>query len=161
LASAAVVKFPQPKVKPVSRVQQILRITKEEDLVCEMGKFEDAVYDAGAPLLVLLSQDVRSTDVVSLLDHMTEVERWRERVCRWHALAKCFLEHCKSDHFIVVRQKGVTDFERTAYQKKLTAGFAGLETWLEGVVDSVDSRVNLCKKLAGLDEAGSRSTRFS
>jgi hypothetical protein len=161
MASPNVVNFPQPSVRPVSKVQQILALVKEEDLVREMGKFEDAIYEAGAPLLRLLAQDVRSTDVVSLLDHMTEVERWRERTSRWHALAKCFLEHCKSDHFIVIRTKGVTDFERTAYQKRLSAGFAGLETWLEGVVDSIDSRVNLCKKLAGLDEAGSRSTRFS
>ena len=149
MANAA---YPTPSVAPVSRVTQILKILKEADLMTEMGKFEDAIYEAGDPLLKLLRLDVRSTDVISLLDHMTEVERWRERVGRWHALAETFVQHCKSDHFIVKREKGISDFDREAYQKRLLAGFLGLETWLEGLVKSVDSRVNLCKKLLGLEE---------
>jgi hypothetical protein len=159
--AASTITFPKPKVAPVSRVRQILALTKEEDLVAELAKFEDAIYEAGAPLIRLLGQDVRSTDVISQLDHMTEVERWRERTSRWHSLAKCFVEHCKSDHFIVARTKGVTEFERAAYQKRLTAGFVGLETWLEGLIYSIDSRVNLCKKLAGLEDNGRPNGRFS
>ena len=154
--------YPVPAVAPVSRVQHILAITKEEDMLRELGKFEDAIYEAGAPLINLLRLDIRSTDVVSILDHMTEVERWRERVCRWYALARCFVEHCKSDHFIVRRDKGVTEFDRTAYQKRLSAGFIGIETWLDGLIESIDSRVNLAKKLVGIEEGGSRAGgRFS
>lgn len=152
--------LPAPAVKPVSTIRQILLLTKEEDLKTEMGKFEDAILSAGNDLFHLLSQDVRSTDVLSIIDHMTAVECWRERVCRWHALAKCFVEHCKSDHFILVKQTGVHEADRTAYQKRLTAGFVGVEAWLEGIIWSIDSRVNLCKKLLGLDEAGVRSTRL-
>jgi hypothetical protein len=144
--------YPTPKVMPVSRMQHILAITKEEDLVSELGKFEDAIYEAGAPLIGLLRLDVRSQDVANMLDHMTEVERWRERVCRWHSLAVCFVSHCKSDHFTVKREKGISDFDREAYQKRLLAGFLGLETWLDGMVRSVDSRVNMCKKFLGLEE---------
>jgi hypothetical protein len=144
--------FPKPTVMPVSRVQQILALTKESELMAEMAKFEDAIYEAGDPLLRLLRLDVRSNDVANLLDHMTSVERWRERTTRWFGLATCFVSHCKSDHFIVKREKGISDFDREAYQKRLLAGFLGLETWLEGLVKSVDSRVNLCKKLLGLEE---------
>lgn len=158
MANAA---YPTPSVAPVSRVTQILKILKEADLMTEMGKFEDAIYEAGDPLLKLLRLDVRSTDVISLLDHMTEVERWRERVGRWHALAETFVQHCKSDHFLVKKDKAVGVLDREAYQKRLTAGFVGLSLWLEGILDSVDSRVNLCKKLAGLDDHGERSSRFS
>lgn len=150
--AAKTLNFPQPTVKPVSRIQQILAITKEADLLREMSTFEDAIYEAGAPLLRLLALDVRSNDVAVLMDHMTEVERWRERTCRWYSLAKCFVEHCKSDHFLVPKEKGVTDFTRTAYQKRLSAGFIGLECWLEGIVRCIDSRVNQCKKLLGLEE---------
>lgn len=150
--STTINSFPQPTVAPVSRVQQILALTKEEDLIRELGKFEDAIYEAGDPLLRLLRMDVRSNDVANLLDHMTNVERWRERTTRWYGLATCFVSHCKSDHFIVKREKGISDFDREAYQKRLLAGFLGLECWLEGLVRSVDSRVNLCKKLAGLEE---------
>ncbi len=149
MANAA---YPIPSIAPVSRVTQILKILKEADLMTEMGKFEDAIYEAGDPLLRLLRLDVRSNDVANLLDHMTSVERWRERTTRWFGLATCFVSHCKSDHFIVKREKGISDFDREAYQKRLLAGFLGLETWLEGLVKSVDSRVNLCKKLLGLEE---------
>ena len=51
--------FPKPTVMPVSRVQQILALTKESELMAEMAKFEDAIYEAGDPLLRLLRLDVR------------------------------------------------------------------------------------------------------
>ena len=82
--------FPKPTVMPVSRVQQILALTKESELMAEMAKFEDAIYEAGDPSR-LLHLDVRSNDVANLLDHMTSVERWRERTTRWYRLATCFV----------------------------------------------------------------------
>lgn len=146
--------FTPPTIMPISRVQQILKITKEDELITELGKFEDAIYSAGAPLIKLLSQDVRQSEVSNLLDHLTSVEKWRDRVCRWHSLARCFEEHTKSDHFTIRRTDGckITEFDRLSYQKKLSAGFIGLEVYLEQMIRSIDSRTNLCKKLAGLDE---------
>lgn len=142
-------------------MSQILALVKEEDLLTELSKFEDSIYASARPLRELLSKDIRSTDVVSTLDHMTEVERWRERVCRWNGLAVCFVDHCKSDHFLVPKEKGVTDVDRAAYQKRLMAGFVGLQSWLEGLIYCIDSRVNLAKKLVGIDEQGTRSTRMA
>jgi hypothetical protein len=143
--------------KPVSRVAQILAITSEQKLLAELKKFEDSVYDRVHPLRVLLAKDVHTQEVASIQNHMTDVERWREKVLRYASLAKTFVAHCKSDHFILKREQGmkITEFDREAYQKKLLAGFVGLEYWLDGLVTTIDSRVNMCKVLLRLDEAGS------
>jgi hypothetical protein len=142
--------------KPVSRVAQILAITTEQKLLIEMAKFEESVYERIHPLRVLLAQDLHSIDVPSIQNHMTDVERWRETVLRWASLAKTFVTHCKGSHFILQRTPGskMTIFEQEAYQKKLLAGFIGLEYWLDGMVANVDSRVNMAKVLLRLDEAG-------
>jgi hypothetical protein len=142
--------------KPVSRVAQILAITTEQKLLIEMAKFEESVYERIHPLRVLLAQDLHSVDVPSIQNHMTDVERWRETVLRWASLAKTFVTHCKGSHFILQRTPGskMTIFEQEAYQKKLLAGFIGLEYWLDGMVANVDSRVNMAKVLLRLDEAG-------
>jgi len=143
-------------MKPVSRVAQILAITSEQKLVLEMTKFEDSIYERVHPLRVLLSQDIHSVSVTSIQNHMTDVERWRETVLRWASLAKTFVTHCKSDHFILKREQGmkITEFDREGYQKKLLAGFVGLEYWLDGMVSNIDSRVNMAKVLLRLDESG-------
>lgn len=142
--------------RPVSRVSQILDIKDEKQLLAEMKKFEDSVYERIRPLRVLLVKDIHSSEVASIQNHMSDVERWRETVLRWSSLMKTFVSHCKSDHFIVKREPGmrITEFDREAYQKRLLAGFVGLDTWLEGVVDSIDSRVNMAKVLLRLDESG-------
>jgi hypothetical protein len=137
-----------------SKIRQVLEITKEEDLVSELGKFEEAIETELAPLNSLLDQDVNSPDVNSVEKHMSNVERFRRRVVAFHALASCFLAHCKSDHFKLDKVKGVTEFDRESYQKRLTSGFIYLETLLKGVIDSIDSRVNLCKLQLKVGEEG-------
>lgn len=138
----------------ISTIRQILEITKEVDLTAQFGDFEDGINATLAPLQTQLSKDVRSVDVPILINHMTDVERWRERSVRFLALASAFESHCKSDVFLLPKGKGVTDFDRTAYQRKLTSGFTGLVIYLEGVIYCLDSRVNLCKKLLGLEDGG-------
>jgi hypothetical protein len=137
-----------------SKIRDVLAITKEDDLLSELGRFEDALTEELRPVQSLLAKDVRTTDVASIEDHMTNVERYRERICRFHGLALCFLDHCKSDHFKLIRVKGVTEFDREAYQKRLTAGFKGLEAYLANLIDCIDSRVNDCKILLRLGEDG-------
>lgn len=138
----------------ISKIRQILEITKEEDLKKEFGDFEDQVDLSFHSLRTNLAKDIRSTEVTSLLDHMTDVERYRERLVKALSLAEAFSSHCKSDAFTVPKGKGVTDFDRTAYQKRLTAGFIGMVVYLEGAIYSLDSRVNLCKKLLGIEDNG-------
>ena len=141
---------------PVSRVTQILQITTESRLLSELKKFEDSIYAQVRPLRVLLAKDLHSTEIASIQNHMTEVERWREKVLRWASLTKTFVSHCKSDHFVVKREAGmkITDHDRDAYQKRLVSGFLGLDFYLEGLVETIDSRVNMAKVLLRLDEAG-------
>lgn len=149
---------PPETAQPVSRVAQILRITTEKRLVSELVKFEESIYVQIRRLRELLALDLHSVEVTSIQNHMTEVERWREKVLRWSSLMKAFVAHCKSDHFILKRnQPGmkITEFDRDAYQKKLLAGFLGLDYYLEGLVETIDSRVNMAKVLLRLDEAGS------
>jgi hypothetical protein len=136
----------------ISTIRQILEIVKECDLKKEFGEFEDSVNTTLQPLITLLEKDVRTTEVSNLLDHMTAVERWRERTVRFLALATAFHSHCRSDHFIVAKTKGQTEFDRTSYQKRLTAGFNGIEIYLDGLISSLDSRVNVCKRILGIEE---------
>ena len=136
----------------VSTIRQILEITKEADLKDQFGEFEDGVNTELHLLIQLLNKDVRTTEVASILDHMTAVERWREKVVRYLSLACAFHGHAKSDHFIVSKTKGQTEFDRNAYQKKLTCAFNGIEVYLEGLLYSLDSRVNVTKKLLGAEE---------
>jgi hypothetical protein len=137
----------------ISTIRQILEITKEADLKTEFGEFEDSITENLHPLVVLLGKDVRTTEVSSILDHMTGVEKWREKVVRYLSLATAFHGHAKSDHFIVVKTKGQTEFDRSSYQKKLTCAFDGIEVYLEGLLYCLDSRVNVCKKLLGAEES--------
>jgi hypothetical protein len=138
----------------INTIRAILEITKEVDLKNGFGEFEDEINASLHPLINLLGQDVRSTEVTSILDHMTGVEKWRERCVRYLSLATAFHGHAKSDHFIVAKIKGQTEFDRAAYQKKLTCAFQGLEVYLDGLISSLDSRVNICKKLLGLEDGG-------
>ena len=135
----------------INKLHQILSITKEEDLRQQFCLFENAVDDQLGPLVELLKKDIRSKDVSDIQNHMSDVERYRERVVRFYALSVAFLDHCKSAHFLIPKNKSTTDFDREAYQKNLTHAFKGMSTYLEGLITSIDSRVNMAKKLTGLD----------
>lgn len=136
------------------KISQILAMTKEDELLSEIGKFEDALIDELEPLRAELAKDLRTNEVAQIQDHMTYIESWRERVCRYFSLSVTYVSHCKSDHFILPKEKGKTEFDREAYQKRLLAGFLGIQAWLEGILDSIDSRVNEAKLLLRFDEPG-------
>jgi hypothetical protein len=135
----------------INSIVDILKIIKEEDLKKEFGEFERQVTEGLQPLTAKLQQQVLSSEVQQLELHMTYVESWRDRVCRYNALAQAFVEHVKSTHFNLPPSKNVGVFEKEAYQKQLLAGFIGLRSMMEEKIRSVDSRVNLCKKLLGIE----------
>lgn len=90
---------------------------------------------------------------------MCYVESWRDRVTKYNALTSAFVEHAKSTYFVLPPGKGITAVDKEAHQKKLLAGFVGLRCYTEELIKSVDSRVNLCKKLMGIELDGSGFNR--
>ena len=135
----------------VNRVVDILRIKNEDDLFQEMEEFETVLVATLEPLRNKLAAQVMSDEVSQLEMHMTYVESWRDRVAQYLSFASTFVEHGKSTSFLLPAGKNVTVADRDAYQKKMTAGFVGLRDDLEQMVKSIDSRVNLCKKLLGVE----------
>jgi hypothetical protein len=141
----------------VTKIKDILAMIDTKDMIAELGHFEDRLDVTLAPLQTLLEKDIRDNpEPGELMDHMTDVERWRERTVRFLSVANTFLEHCKSDHFKLKSGKGITEFDRKSYQKNLTAGFQGMQTYLEGLVYCIDSRVNLCKRVLGIEFDGAK-----
>jgi hypothetical protein len=136
----------------VSTVSDIIAITTEEKLMEEMQAFSRALDKRIKPIEDLLSFDVRSNseneDVTE--KHMTAVECQRQAAVRCHSLSACFLEHAKSPYFRLKRGKDVSEDDRRSKEKMLVAPFEGLAVRTEGLVKSIDSRVNLCKVLLRL-----------
>jgi len=138
----------------ISQIRQILAITKESSLFEEMEAFEKSIDDKFAEVEDLLEIDVRSAEEITLQNYMSKVESFRQTAVRAFALAACFLEHAKSPYFAL----GVgTEFERKSKQYQLIAPFTGLNIRLEGLVKSIDSKVNLCKVFLRVDNEGMRS----
>lgn len=142
----------------VSKVQEIINITKEDELLKELASFENAVEKRIKPIEDLLGVDIRSAEEVTVQNHLTAVDAYRQIAVRIFALSACFLEHAKSPYFALV--KG-TEFERNSKQKQLIAPFAGLAARCEGLVKSIDSRVNLCKVLLRVSGEGYSDNRIA
>jgi hypothetical protein len=136
----------------VETIHQIISITEEPVLLQEFYEFEESLTGRLTPLREKLAQQILSSDAAKLENNMTFVESWRDRVSMYLRLAEAFVEHAKSSHFMLVKQKGTTLDDRTAYQKKLTAGMLATAHDLLRLIDSIDSRVNLAKKLYGVDD---------
>lgn len=136
----------------VSTVAQIIDITTEEKLVEEMKAFDKAMEKRVEPIELLLSIDVRSqsNSEQNVEDHMSAVESQRQAGVRLHSLAACFLEHAKSPYFALKKAAGVNAEMIRAKEKMMIAPFEGMTVRAEGLVRSIDSRVNLCKMLLRL-----------
>ena len=138
----------------VSKVSDIIRITVEADLLKEMESFESACEKRVQHLEDLLSIDIRSGEEVTVQNHMTAVDSYRQIVVRIFGLTTCFLEHAKSSYFALASG---TEFQRNAKQKQLIAPFMGMSTRYEGLIRSIDSRVNVCKILLRVANDGMNS----
>lgn len=136
----------------VSTVAQIIEITTEDKLIEEMKMFDRAMEKRIEPIETLLSVDVRaqSGSEQAVEDHMTAIESQRQAAVRLHALSACFLEHAKSPWFALKKTAGVNAEMIRSKEKMLVAPFEGMTTRAEGLVKSIDSRVNLCKVLLRL-----------
>lgn len=147
-------------------IQEIFEINNADDLTAARIQFEKELHEKLRPLKIMLQQNIMSKDVTSIELHMTEVERSRVNLVTYYGLVAGFVEHAKDSTFLISKvgdgdvPKKVTDTERDAYRRKMAGGFVALQIYLDGMIDSVDSRVNLCKKLLGFDSndfSGKRS----
>jgi hypothetical protein len=143
----------------ISTVQGIIALTTEADLLKEMAAFETAADKRIAPIEKLLAVDIRSTEETTVQNHMTAIDAHRQAAVRIYALAACFLEHAKSPYFGLAT-KG-TEFERSSKQKQIIAPFTGMSVRYEGLVRSIDSRVNLCKVLLRVSGDNTTNTNIN
>lgn len=144
----------------VNTIVDILKIKTEPELLRAVGDFEEAIELTLKPLCDQLKKQVMTSEVQQLELHMTFVESWRDRVAKALMLASAFEQHGRSHHFLLAGGKGITATDREAYQKTITAGAAAECIYLEQLLKSVDSRVNLCKKLLGNEAEGNTNRRF-
>ena len=143
------------------RISEIFTIDTPEALMAARNHFEEKLHETLTPLVKELESNILSTDVASIEAHMALVESWRSRLVKYHAFASAFCDHAKDSTFLQDKTTDgdkpvkITEIERDAYRRKLSSGFAALQTLLEGYIDSVDSRVNLAKKVLGIEVIGS------
>jgi hypothetical protein len=139
----------------------ILKITTEEQMFDEFEQFNTAIEIAVAPLVKKLEFSVMGQDNKQLMDHMIFIECWRDKIGRYFSLAYMLVEHCKSSIFLPEKPESgkITSVLKEAHQKRLSAGFSSIMKDLELKISSIDSRVNLCKKLLDIDSRLS-PTRF-
>ena len=140
----------------ISSVREILKITTVDSMKAAFDTYESELDQALTPLIEKLNQNVLSTDVTSIQTHMGFVESWRERLVKHLSLTTGFVEHAKSSVFLPAKDKSITELDREAARRTLTGGFAALQVRLDGLISCVDSRVNLCKKLMGIEETSIR-----
>ena len=135
----------------INSIREVLNISCEEDLAAAFRRFDEQLDDVSSPLQNLLECDIMSLDIRTLTLHMTAVESWRSRLVKWFSFASAGLRYAKSDVFLREKKKGVTELDREATKARIMAGWEALTIALEGLISSVDSRVNLCKKLVGVE----------
>lgn len=139
-------------------IKDVFKIDTVEALTAARDQFEDEITSKLKPLVDKLEQNILSVDVVSIETHMAFVESWRSRLVRIHSLASAFTDHAKDSTFLAAKTNGdtekpikISEIERDAHRRKLSGGFTALQVYLEGLIDSVDSRVNLSKKVLGIE----------
>jgi len=139
-------------------IREIFKITTVEELTAARDQFEQELESRIQPLVDKLDQNVLSSDVASIEQHMAYVESWRARLVRYHSFASAFTDHAKDSTFLAAKTtngdlevKRIPEIERDAFRRKLSGGFSALQSHLEGLIDCIDSRVNLCKKVLGIE----------
>lgn len=147
-------------------IKEVFNIMTVEALNAARDQFENELQTKLNPLFTALEKNILSSDVASIEQHMAYIESWRARLVRYHALASAFTDHAKDSTFLAAKMSGgdgngvvgldvkvikIPEIERDAFRRKLSGGFAALQVYLEGMIDSVDSRVNLAKKILGIE----------
>jgi hypothetical protein len=145
---------PIKKPVEVKSIRDIQKLINSVDLLEAFNAFESEFETSTKTLCEELDKSILSTDITTISTHMAFVESWRQRIVRYSALASAFYEHSKSSVFLMPKAKGVSDLDRDANRRTHSAGFAGLVKRLDGLVDCIDCRVNLCKKVLYVEAEG-------
>jgi hypothetical protein len=140
----------------IGSIREILKIQTVEDLGAAFLQFDSELDRFLEPLYKALDMNIMSSEVQDIVAHMAYVEKFRGRVTRYFSLAAAFTDYAKSSIFIQPTAKGVTEFVRDAHRRSLAGPFQALSERLEHLIDSIDSRVNLCKKITGMEVVGER-----
>jgi hypothetical protein len=135
----------------LNSIAQAHSLLTEADLAEALIAYEADLGRELAALEAQLTRNVITGAPGDIMQHMGYVETWRDRVSRFHMVAAACVEHAKSNNFELVSDKKVTEIRREAYQRRLAGGWVALKARLENLLDSIDSRVNLCKKVLGID----------
>lgn len=133
----------------------IFKIESVPDLVAFGTKFERDIDEYFEPLYEVLDMQMVSFDFATLFEHMTFVNSYRRRLSNSYSMAMALRGHAKGGQFLLAKNKiERTEFDRESYQRGLVAPFEALEIRLEQHIRSLDSRVNECKKLMGIEGDG-------
>jgi hypothetical protein len=143
----------------VGSIREILGIHTPQALDQAFCQFEAELTEALEPIQRELDKNLMSGEIIDQMEHMCWIESWRDRTVRYLYLTTGFVEHAKSDQFTLPYEKGVTDAVRDAHKKSLAGPFVSMQGRLEGLIDSIDSRVNLCKKTLNIEGDGERIRR--
>jgi hypothetical protein len=147
----------------VGSIREILKIETPEQLQLAFIQYEADLEDKLRPLENVLDKNILSPDVPDILQHMTWVESWRNRVARHLYVVSGFTEYAKSSRFALPVDRGTTETIRDQWKKTLCGPYQAMQARLENLIESIDSRVNLCKKKLGMEFDGEkqRSSRFA
>lgn len=141
----------------IHTIAQVLKINTEGDLLNTLVKMDEQYQEEIKSLRDALAKNVFSLDPTSLEAHAGLVDSWRDRAAHFLMIAEALTEHAKSDRFDLAGKS--TEEKRKMHQRALSGGFAAWSKRLEHLIRSIDSRVNLCKKLLGIESEAAGSYR--
>jgi hypothetical protein len=144
----------------VNNIVEVLGIKTEADFKSAVGEFERTIASTLKPLTDKLQQQVLSPEVQQLELHMTFVESWRDRTAKALMIANSFVNHGRSHHFLLPGGKNITTTDREAYQKGIVGSCSSVASYLEDLIKSIDSRVNLCKILLRNEVESNTNRRY-
>lgn len=144
----------------VATIVEILGIKTEADLIQAIQEFESSLTVNLKPLCDRLKQQVLTSEVQQLELHMTYVESWRDRVSKYLMLSNALQSHGESHRFLLPTGKNVTATDREAYMTGLTNGASACCKYLEQLIRSIDSRVNVCKILLRSEVESGKNSRY-
>lgn len=144
----------------ISTIAEAHGLLTAEDMETALLQTEHDLNNALEPLRSQLQVNLLSGDPSDIYMHMGFVESWRDRVARHLVVIQAVYEHSKSDHFELKIDSKPTEFKRDQYRRRLSGGWAALQTGLENLIESIDSRVNICKKRLGVEGDALKTGNF-
>lgn len=132
-------------------IRDVLKIHTIADLQSAFQKFDEDIDTDLIPLQHALDSNMTGVDFADLTTQMWLVSSYQAKLVRYLALASAFYDHAKGSVFLLPKTKEFTELDRESQQRYLGAGWSGWYKRLEGLAKASESRINLIKKLLGLE----------